>query len=261
MSSLQRMLQLQKAKENKSEAPASAPDVRDSQGAEPQAVVHDEPDQSDSVPPAEAPAPATAKPAGLKLNMLGAARRVGADGSAGASNARNANSESKPANPRPVASDSSADGSVEFDLADLARFDESTTPALTQTRSSEFLDEIEATAPERALAPDLTAQQIGFVEQLDGIYQILNDPELFAQSIRIVMMELQENPEYVKLVSDQDVHTMIRGMRNSMGLARIKKQEKSRKAGTATKKAARGKSAEMDAALSVLDSLGFDADD
>ena len=124
---------------------------------------------------------------------------------------------------------------------------------------SAFLDEIEATAPDRDLPADLESAQLMFVEQLDGIYQVLNDPEMFGQSVRVIMMELQENPEYIKLISDQDVHTMIRAMRNTMGLARIKKQAKSRKStGTARAKKA---GAVSDDVMNLLDSLGGMDDD
>lgn len=146
-------------------------------------------------------------------------------------------------------------------MDDIAALDESSTPQLRrESTPSEFLDEIEATAPDRDLPAELTTQQLNFVEQLDGIYGVLSDPEMFAQSVRLIMMELQENKEYIKLISDQDVHTMMRGMRNSMGLARVKKQEKSRKAGTGTKKGARKVSAETENALALLDALGGDDD-
>jgi hypothetical protein len=67
------------------------------------------------------------------------------------------------------------------------------------------------------------------------------------------MSELQENPEYIKLVADQDVHTMIRAMRNTMGLARIKKTEKTRKAKSTT--AAKKKGAVTDDVMGMLDGL------
>lgn len=189
----------------------------------------------------EPPKTEPAKPKGLGLNLLSAAKA----------------STALVVTPKvPVVE---AD-EVVFSLEDLAGMDETATPARRVTEHSGFADEIEATAPDRELPEDLTTQQLSFVEQLDGIYGILHDPEMFAQSVRIVMMELQENPEYIKLVSDPDVHTMIRGMRNNMGLARIKKQEKSRKAGTGTKTRAKKVSAETDMALALLNSLGGDDD-
>jgi len=158
---------------------------------------------------------------------------------------------------KPVIAPSLDDG--DFSLESLAAMDASVV-AVAAPVSSGFEDEIEATAPDRDLPPELTAQQINFVEQLDGVYPLLADPELFAQSIRIIMIELQENPEYIKLVADQDVHVMIQGMRRSMGLARIKKQEKSRKTTTprATKQKKSGVSADD---LALLDSIMGGDDD
>lgn len=173
----------------------------------------------------------------------------------------------KPADGNPPADtgatpvESRDDGPAEFSLDDIASLDESTTPSLTPrgSTSSGFDDEIEATAPDRELPADLESQQLLFVESLDNIYQVLNDPEMFGQSVRLIMMELQENPEYIKLVSDQDVHVMIRAMRNTMGLARIKKQARSRKTTeSARSKKAAVKDSDMELLGSLLGGLGDD---
>lgn len=206
--------------------------------------------------PAPAPAPAADKPAikagGFKLTnkLAGIGNR-----NAGSVPATPANIPARPTSSSTPAPDSGASDVAEFGLADLAGFDAGSVNEVRSDTLSWFEDEIEATAPDRPLDPDLTTQQLGFVESLDNIYQVLNDPELFGQSVRIIMMELQENPEYIKLIQDQDVHVMIRAMRNTMGMARIKKQEKSRKAGTGTRKAAQKKSRVSEADLSILNSL------
>src|SRR3546814_13501044 len=79
------------------------------------------------------------------------------------------------------------------------------------------------------LPADLTAQQLQFVESLDVIYTVLHDADMLGQSIRSVMQELQENKEFIQLVSDHDIHTMIKAIRNVMGVAKIRKEEKSSK--------------------------------
>lgn len=156
----------------------------------------------------------------------------------------------------PDTSDSIYDGSVELSLDDLAGLDETVTPAIVKT--SVFIDEIEATAPERALPEDVTAEQISFIESLDNLYTVVNDTELLGQSVRLIMMELQEKPEYMKLVNDQDVHTLILAARNVMGLARIRKQEKSRKTPAGGRKS---KSKDIsDDDLELLNSMGFGDD-
>lgn len=149
-----------------------------------------------------------------------------------------------------------------FSLDDLAGMDAGSVAPIRETApvvDSEYADEIEATAPERALDPELTAEQLAFVESLDGIYSILHDSEMFSQSVRMIMIELQENREYEKLLADSDIHVMIRGMRRSMGLARVRKQEKSSK--TRAKTAARKKSGLDDHAMALLNSLMGDDDD
>src|SRR3546814_5765582 len=79
------------------------------------------------------------------------------------------------------------------------------------------------------LPADLTAQQLQFVESLDVIYTVLHDADMLGQSIRSVMQELQENKEFIQLVSDHDIHTMIKAIRNVIGVAKIRKEEKSSK--------------------------------
>lgn len=194
-----------------------------------------------SVEPAPTPAPtAESKPSvplktGLKLGAL-------------RSPASSAVSESKaPATPlklgglpkaEPAKQPVAASISDDLDLSSLAALDTSEIPASEVRESSamQFPDEIEATAPIRELPEDLTAQQLTFVESLDTIYEVLHDPDLLGQSIRMVMQELQSNPEYTKLVSDHDVHTMIKSIRNVMGITKIRKDEKSAKRGTGGRK-------------------------
>lgn len=231
------------------------------------AQVNGQPATSDSQaqPSADAPEPDSVSPAGesapeapakvgkrLGLNLVGAGRAVGSTARAAAKNGAAKNRSDAPVHQR----DSGTDDSPVFGLADLAGFDASDETAPEKSYSDErFLDEIEATAPERAITADLTPQQMSFIESLDSIYPVLHDPDLFGQAVRVIMLELQENREYKKLICDQDVSTMIRGMRNTMGLAKIRKQEKSRKSGNASNKSSRKKSAVSDDDMALLDQL------
>lgn len=262
MNGLANLIALQnKGKTNAVSAPrAPVPDVDSEQVTVQQ---HQDSPGADELPSTGAPAPEApaevAETAPVKrpgLNLLSAGRALGGG-------VRKPTPPSvQPRHDGPavdVADSGAADGAV-FSLDDLGRFDASDAPVsrdpLEASQASWFDDEIEATAPDRILEPDLTKQQLDFVESLDGIYQVLNDPEMFGQAVRIVMMELQENKEYIRLVQDQDIHVMIRAMRNTMGLARIKKQEKSRTKGSGTAKAGRAKkSAVSEADLGLLDSI------
>lgn len=266
MTGLKNLLALQKAKKTESisnEVPTTSAGVRSETDGESQAELSAGADQSGSVPPESTvsqDAPATAAPVvrgGLGLNRLGTLNAGQAGSNGGVRN--DSERAAEPARPSGNAPslESREDGFAEFSLDDIAKLDESSAPVVERSGSG-FDDEIEATAPDRELPAELTSQQLGFVESLDGMYQVLNDPEMFGQTVRMIMMELQENPEYEKLISDQDVHTMIRAMRNTMGLARIKKQEKSRKAKGTT--AAKKRGALTDDVMSLLDGVAGDDD-
>lgn len=227
-------LQQQKKAATESPAPAATPPAAAPVEAESPA----EPEEA--TPPAE-----PAKPKGLGLNVAGSFKKP---------TAPVPTKTPASAKPKPKADDG------EFSLEDLAAMNASDIPSAgSDADDSGFPDEIEATAPDRDLPPDLLPEQLAFVESLDGIYGVLHDSEMFGQTVRMVMIELQENPEYEKLLSDSDVHTMIRGMRRTMGLARVRKQEKSRKA--TTNKNARKKAGVSDDAMALLNSLMGGSDD
>jgi len=154
------------------------------------------------------------------------------------------------ADPKPKAKEVDVDS---LDLSALASLDVSEIES-TQPDRPAFPDEIEATAPARELPPDLTQQQLQFVESLDVIYTVLHDPDMLGQSIRMIMQELQENKEFIQLVSDHDVHTMIKAIRNVMGIAKIRKEEKATKRKTGGSK--RSAASKFDAdTLAQLDDM------
>jgi hypothetical protein len=189
-------------------------------------------------PPASTPAPA---PPSLKLPF--------------------GNAKPKPVTPAPTPAPAPKQEALSLDNLgsfDLSSIDESEPE--DNTEFAGFMDEIEATAPDRELPEDITPEMAGFVESLNTIYTILNDPEMFGQQIRQIMMELQENPEYEKLISDTDVHVMIRAMRNTMGLARVKKQAKKRGTAASKSRAPSKRQALMDKALAITTGFGIEVD-
>ena len=60
---------------------------------------------------------------------------------------------------------------------------------------------------------------------IDSIYNILHEPDFLGSVIKNIIIELKNHPEYTRLIADEDVRQWVRGMRESMGLAKIKKQE------------------------------------
>lgn len=242
--SLSNLIALQKQKQKLAESPAVS-------GSHPETCPTVEVESPQETCVEESAPQATPKPAGLGLNLARNAKQPGKPPSA---------IPPKPAPSKPASKPAAVTDSVDFSLEQLASMDASAIETEAQEEyGSGFDDEIEATAPDRALDPDLTAGQLAFVESLDGIYSILHDPEMFKQSVQFIMIELQENPEYEKLLSDSDVHTMIRGMRRTMGLAKVRKQENSRKAKTNTN--ARKKSGVSDSAMAALKAMMGESDD
>lgn len=231
--SLKKLLALQ-AKKQETESPKAGPISSPLESAKVEA-------ESPVVEATTAPSEVSVKPKGLGLNLASASRAVAA-------------AKPAPAKPTVIETDS-------FSLEDLAGLstDVVAVPASQTPSGFEYPDEIEATAPDRDLPPDLAPELVSFAESLDGIYSVLHDPEMFGQSVRFIMMELQENKEYGKLLSDPDIHTMIHGMRRTMGLAKVRKQEKSRKA--TTNKNARKASGVSDSAMALLDGLLGGSDD
>lgn len=91
---------------------------------------------------------------------------------------------------------------------------------------------------------------------IDGVYDLFHDPELLSNVIRGIMIELKQNPQYMKHVVKTDVHLWVKAMRDNMGLARVKKQEK--KAGTGARKS-KSKATDSDL-MSALDDLNLSFD-
>lgn len=117
---------------------------------------------------------------------------------------------------------------------------------------------VDVQVPDRELPADITTDQSGFIDQLNQVYSIVYDPELFGQFIRMIMQELQDHPEYIKLMSPSDLHVMVRGLRESMGLAQIKKEATKRKPSTEAKAKKAPKSSEFDA---ILDGMNLNLGD
>lgn len=100
----------------------------------------------------------------------------------------------------------------------------------TVRAQSRFNDEVPADSPPRDNTA-LDKQQMMFVDSLDSVYKIVHEPDMLGGVIKNIMMELAQKPEYRKLIQPKDIHTMIKGMRDSMGMAKIRKEESKAKRG------------------------------
>lgn len=149
-----------------------------------------------------------------------------------------------------IADDSDLDdlGSIQ----DLAGLDASEDLGQAPRGMSQFQDETPATKPMRELPEGLDRASLQFIDLVDGVYEILYDPELLGAVMRNIMIELKGNPQYMRLVAKDDVRTFVQAMRNTMGLAKIKKAEKAPRGKAATTSKGKANDSEMDDAFAEL---------
>lgn len=103
------------------------------------------------------------------------------------------------------------------------------TPAPLPTPAGPLPGETPASAPQRTLPDDVSAEVQRFIANLDHLHTLAPEPELATSAIRSIMMELKSQPQYMKHVSDSDVSVMISMMRETMGLVRVVKEQKAAK--------------------------------
>jgi len=134
--------------------------------------------------------------------------------------------------------DSDASGVDAPTISSLDDLDASEDEGIAPRQSmSQFADETPATKPTRELPEGLDKNALGFIDMIDGVYDVLHDADMMGSVIRNIIIELKSHPEYMKLVAPDDIRAWVRGMRETMGLAKIKKQEsKAKRSGGAGKK-------------------------
>jgi len=111
-------------------------------------------------------------------------------------------------------------------------------------------------APDRGDVSTLAPEAQEFLSNLDSIYGVWHDAQLFSQIISSVMQELKENPAFEELIADDDARIMVKGMRESLGVARANKAAKARKVGASPAKRAKA-SFDDDAFNDILKASGL----
>ena len=81
---------------------------------------------------------------------------------------------------------------------------------------------------------------------------------MFVDMVRKTQREMQEHPALGKLLCDADVRIAIRGMRQSAGLAQVKKVAAKEKRGKTAKTNTAAVASAMDSLLSLASSTAFD---
>lgn len=228
--------------------------------------------KSSKVPPGNTPAqieskagtkPVTGlKLGGLKLKSNTSSELGGSNESSGiklAGITRQPNNSNLVAEPKSGGSiTSKSNAGIGLSLVDIAGLDDSDDSKLIGIDESGdgYLDQVPATAPVRELPPELDEQQKGFVKSLDAIYSLHAEPDLFVNMVSKIMSDMADNPALADLLADEDSNAMIRGLRQSAGLAQVKKQESKAKRGGRSSKP----NPKLDEALATLQGIaGFDA--
>jgi hypothetical protein len=99
-------------------------------------------------------------------------------------------------------------------------------PLITEGVSASS-EETDGSAP--VIMHDEAATQ--FLHMVKGIPDLFQDPDALASSIRGVLFDLQASPHFEELLEPQDIGLMIRGMREALGIAAIRKADNKAKKG------------------------------
>lgn len=91
-------------------------------------------------------------------------------------------------------------------------------------------NEVPAEAVVRELADDASPGVLKFVEMLDSVPKLFHDPDTLGQVIRNIMVSLSEEESFIQMVQPDDYKFIIRGMRDVLEGAAIKKASTKRKA-------------------------------
>ena len=104
----------------------------------------------------------------------------------------------------------------------------------------------------KSLPEGIDEQQIAFVESLRSLEACFEDVDLVPQIIRTILVSLQEHPEFIEMLSDENRHQMMKGTYKAMGIARASKAKK------VSKKSPTKASAKAASAAATREELGFD---
>lgn len=96
-------------------------------------------------------------------------------------------------------------------------------------------NEVPAEAVVRELADDASPGLLKFIEMLDSVPKLFHDPDTLGQVIRNIMVSLSEEESFIEMVQPDDYKFIIRGMRDVLEGAAIKKASTKRKSSTKRK--------------------------
>lgn len=100
------------------------------------------------------------------------------------------------------------------------------------------------------LKPEVAERMKMFTDSLDTLRAAFDDVELMPQIVRQIMLDMQETPEFLEMLSDKDINLMMDSFYKTMAIARASKEKKK----VSKKKTVSTKGAEANA---LLDDMGF----
>lgn len=96
-------------------------------------------------------------------------------------------------------------------------------------------NEVPAEAVVREIADDASPGILKFIEMLDAVPKLFHDPDTLGQVIRNIMVSLSEEESFIEMVQPDDYKFIIRGMRDVLEGAAIKKASTKRKSSSKRK--------------------------
>jgi len=127
----------------------------------------------------------------------------------------------KVSKPEPVKAPTPAEDSV-------AEMQEPTPDTAELVAMPAGVGEVPANEIERILPEGATEPMLAFVALLDSVPKLFHDPETMKHQVRNIMVALQEEESFVEMIMPQDLQHIIRGMRETLEGAAIKKAAKKR---------------------------------
>lgn len=92
--------------------------------------------------------------------------------------------------------------------------------------SQPLAGEIPATECMRDLPEDMTKEMESFLGLVDRVPTLFDDPEMLGQSLRRIMTDMQTNPEFEPMLSDEDTMNIIKAAKKVLGAVQFKAETK-----------------------------------
>lgn len=86
--------------------------------------------------------------------------------------------------------------------------------------------EIPATQCYDELPGDMSEEMKGFIELVNRVPEMFDDADMMSQCLRRIMTNMQANHEFVEMLSDKQISTIIKGAKSILGFTQLKAESK-----------------------------------